>query len=500
MFCFTSFGARIDHSINTGRAPYTFKINGQNYHRIGSLLPKQGIQPRYAQLYFFDTENEVQNRISAFTDKETLEGVDPSIVQRLIEMLNQSSSVAKAFRMAKNWCHSHGSINVQLKLLGERTKGRQYNKPTVTEVAALITNDFGNGVPTRDVIVDSKDRYNVVTRRPPIPAILAILGGRVHSLTRGDRNAEGLGKRIVLAGTFTGRPRYMMSNYQDAMALCQTYGNPDLFITFTSNLKWPEIAEMLSYLPGQKPHDRPEVGTRVFKLKLTQLLEDLTKNKILGDCRGVIYVIEFQKRGLPHVHILLWLEEHCKCSTPAQIDDIISAEIPSKAEDPEGYKDLDHLPTLLHREGIDVTMFTDWFELNKRDPAARTLTYAKIPKCYVWHEKLKLWKPRKQQKCIGRIIYSSPASGERYYLRMLLNVVRGPKEFAKLMTVNKRLYTTFKETCFAYGLLNDDKEWTHAISEASLWALGPQLHDLTAGTKVYAAGLQLLEDLLLSEG
>nr|GEX15664.1 ATP-dependent DNA helicase PIF1-like [Tanacetum cinerariifolium] len=28
-----------------GRAPYTFRINGQNYHRIGSLLPKEGIQP-----------------------------------------------------------------------------------------------------------------------------------------------------------------------------------------------------------------------------------------------------------------------------------------------------------------------------------------------------------------------------------------------------------------------------------------------------------------------
>ncbi|GJV48680.1 hypothetical protein Tco_1438892 [Tanacetum coccineum] len=46
------------------------------------------------------------------------------------------------------------------------------------------------------------------------------------------------------------------------------------------------------------------------------------------------------------------------------------------------------------------------------------------------------------------------------------------------MAVNKRLYATFKETCFAYGLLNDDKEWSHAIAEASLWALGPLLRDI----------------------
>ncbi|GKE24752.1 hypothetical protein Tco_1436264, partial [Tanacetum coccineum] len=51
-----------------------------------------------------------------------------------------------------------------------------------------------------------------------------------------------------------------------------------------------------------------------------------------------VYVIEFQKRGLPHAYILLWLEEEWKCKTPNQVDDIISAELPSLTIDPEGYK------------------------------------------------------------------------------------------------------------------------------------------------------------------
>ncbi|GJU76543.1 hypothetical protein Tco_1273613 [Tanacetum coccineum] len=84
----------------------------------------------------------------------------------------------------------------------------------------------------------------------------------------------------------------------------------------------------------------------------------------------------------------------------------------------------------------------------------------------------------KQKKCIGRIVYSSPAARECYYLRMLLNVVRGAQSFTKLMTVNKQTYATFKAACFAYDLLNDDKEWSHAIAEAKLWAMGPQLWDL----------------------
>ncbi|GKA45853.1 ATP-dependent DNA helicase PIF1 [Tanacetum coccineum] len=148
------------------------------------------------------------------------------------------------------------------------------------------------------------------------------------AVTRGDTSAAGLGKRIVLPRTFMGSPRYMMHNYQDAMALCRAYDNPDLFITFTSNPKWPEIAKMLAYFPGQKAHDRPKVGIRVFKLKLTELLDDLTKKHVFGQSEA----------GLPHAHILLWLEEHSKCRTPSETDDIISAELPSPTDDPVGYK------------------------------------------------------------------------------------------------------------------------------------------------------------------
>ncbi|GKF09935.1 hypothetical protein Tco_0044159, partial [Tanacetum coccineum] len=55
-----------------------------------------------------------------------------------------------------------------------------------------------------------------------------------------------------------------------------------------------------------------------------------------------VYVIEFQKRGLPHAHILLWLEEHSKCKTPGEVDDIISAEMPSPTANPDGYKVVTH--------------------------------------------------------------------------------------------------------------------------------------------------------------
>jgi len=42
-----------------------------------------------------------------------------------------------------------------------------------------------------------------------------------------------------------------------------------------------------------------------------------------------IYVVEFQKRGLPHAHILIFFTEDCKPHTVEDVDRIISAELPN---------------------------------------------------------------------------------------------------------------------------------------------------------------------------
>ena len=64
MFAFTFAGIKLDKSINHSRGPPTIRIQGQPCHRIGSLLPMSGKEPKFAQLYIFDTDNEVQNRIN----------------------------------------------------------------------------------------------------------------------------------------------------------------------------------------------------------------------------------------------------------------------------------------------------------------------------------------------------------------------------------------------------------------------------------------------------
>jgi len=62
MLAFTSLGAKIDELVTGGHGPYSFRIQGELYHKIGSLCPVEGQQPQFAQLYIHNTKCEHQNR------------------------------------------------------------------------------------------------------------------------------------------------------------------------------------------------------------------------------------------------------------------------------------------------------------------------------------------------------------------------------------------------------------------------------------------------------
>lgn len=66
-------------------------------------------------------------------------------------------------------------------------------------------------------------------------------------------------------------------------------GYPDLFITFTCTVKWPEITRFCKKRE-LRPEDRSDIICRVFKMKLDQLVRDLKENNIFGRVRGVKYV------------------------------------------------------------------------------------------------------------------------------------------------------------------------------------------------------------------
>jgi len=134
------------------------------------------------------------------------------------------------------------------------------------------------------------------------------------------------GRRIVLPASFTGSARYMHRLFQDAMAIVRRYGKPHLFIAFTCNAKWPEIQSSL--LDSQTANDRPDIVCRVFHLKLNNLLKDIVKNQIFGRVLAYVQTIEFQKRGLPHAHMLFILSGRQDCWQ--EVDRLVCAELPDQ--------------------------------------------------------------------------------------------------------------------------------------------------------------------------
>ena len=99
----------------------------------------------------------------------------------------------------------------------------------------------------------------------------------------------------------------------------------------TCNPQWPEIRNILQ--PGETVQDRPDLVARVFKLKKDEYLADIIKRKIFGEIAAYLWVIEFQKRGLPHIHILLILADQRKTMFAKEVDKLTYAELPPSPEE-----------------------------------------------------------------------------------------------------------------------------------------------------------------------
>ncbi|KAK1372558.1 hypothetical protein POM88_028751 [Heracleum sosnowskyi] len=77
---------------------------------------------------------------------------------------------------------------------------------------------------------------------------------------------------------------------------------------------------------------------RAYESYTLRLGDDIKKKSYFGVCVGLMYVVEFQKRGLPHVHMLICLDSNSKKNLIANVDKFVSAEIPDPVEDPVGYE------------------------------------------------------------------------------------------------------------------------------------------------------------------
>ncbi|XP_023644880.1 uncharacterized protein LOC17896811 [Capsella rubella] len=782
IFAMTSLGGRVDKSVTQGKGPTNFRLQGGNYHLIGSLKPDLGDYAKYSQLYIVDTENEVQNRATIIskgnsqapnTGKKQLK---KEVIEALIKMLNDHNPYVKIFRSARERFESNNDEPFHMRIVADRkgVDGRTYSMPTISEVAALIPGDFVKQMPDRDIVLQEKstgklqrisqihisylalqyplifcygeDGYRPGIEKCVIPAKTKTKKNKKksismrqwfafriherenesHTLLRSKRlfqqflcdayttiesnrlsyirfnqsklRCENLnsikkaaesgttsmgeeGNQILIPSSFTGGPRYMVQSYYDAMAICKHYGFPDLFITFTCNPKWPEITRYCQ-ARGLTADDRPDIVARMFKIKLDSLMRDLTERKFLGKTVASMYTVEFQKRGLPHAHILLFMDAKSKLHTADDIDKIISAEIPDKETEPELYEVIKnsmihgpcgaanpkspcmvegtcskqypkkhqeitkvgsdgypiyrrretndfvekggfkcdnryvvpynkklslryqahinvewcnqngsikylfkyinkgpdrvtfivepvnqpttnssatteqessptekkkneikdwfdcrylclnlsikyvsaseaiwrifkfplqhrstpvqrlsfhdegkqpayfdskaHIDDVLERISNQDSMFMAWLTLNrnnaigKNGKRARDLLYAEIPAYFTWDGTNKKFSKRSRGFSFGRINYVPRKMEDEYYLRVLLNIVRGPMTFDDIKKYNGVVYKTYKEACFARGILDDDQVFIDSLLKAGQFCFGDYLRNFFA--------------------
>ena len=136
------------------------------------------------------------------------------------------------------------------------------------------------------------------------------------------------------------------------------------------------------------------------------------------------------------------------------------------------------LRALLNSPKAKKTMLTEWFETNSKSEEARLLTYCNFPKEWSWDASQRSWRKRTSCDKIGRMYYVHPTAGELYYLRMLLMIVKGAKNYADIRTFENKVYDTFQEACEARGLLEGDHEWILLFDEAIVSASAYQLRQL----------------------
>ncbi|XP_074356501.1 uncharacterized protein LOC141696230 [Apium graveolens] len=333
-------GGKVDHSVNYGRAAYVYRLNGQNHHVFGSLIPDEGDDPKFCQLYIYDTKHEVDNRMK-WVKVDDGEPIDTEInVEGLVQMLDESNQLVKIFCYARDRFKEQPVRDFKIKLkICRAQNGRENLIGPSDEVACVMVGDIDTTVDDKDLIVEKKINDNLkyiimqkcgkplerISSIHPslmalqypllfplgedgyhneIPSSCSLSRSSLPAVVSGTTDASNVGKGYVFPANFLGSRRYMQQNFQDALAICCAVGHPDIFLTMTTNPLWDEIFQMMKIMPGCSARDSPE----------------------------------FQKHGFPHVHMLIWLDFESKKKLSSNVDTFVSVDIPDPITDPVSYE------------------------------------------------------------------------------------------------------------------------------------------------------------------
>lgn len=146
-FTMTSFGA--DRDLTQRGFFTTFKIQGQCYHLLGSLLPPPNEEARYLQVYFLNGEEQAQQRC------RLNEGTREDLIQELQSILHNTHPYVASFKYAlEHMEEQEHKIVIHADKKPPTEHARRFNAPNSQEVAILmVAEEHG----PRDVILRQID-------------------------------------------------------------------------------------------------------------------------------------------------------------------------------------------------------------------------------------------------------------------------------------------------------------------------------------------------------
>jgi len=118
------------------------------------LIPPDGRPPKFIQLYVYDTSAEVESRIASLDHEDTTASdLDPTIVQSLVNMLDEHNLFAKQFRMARDRLADNEAEDFVIRIVGPKNGDPpQYSLPATDQLAMLVVGDFSCEEFERDII------------------------------------------------------------------------------------------------------------------------------------------------------------------------------------------------------------------------------------------------------------------------------------------------------------------------------------------------------------
>nr|XP_023028755.1 uncharacterized protein LOC111516895 [Leptinotarsa decemlineata] len=149
-----SFGAtHIERFVNFEP---TFKVQGQVYHHIGSLLPVPNEDPTCLQIYFMNNVEEEIDRRCAFS-----EATRRAIIAELQALFHEHNCLVRDFKSAvENMRADDMKVIIRADKTSLNEHERRFNAPMTPEVAAVIV---GTEIARRDIVICRRDgtKYRV---------------------------------------------------------------------------------------------------------------------------------------------------------------------------------------------------------------------------------------------------------------------------------------------------------------------------------------------------